>query len=56
MIHCHNLVHEDHDMMVQFAVGDWRVNDPMSSDPPVPDTTPLGSFPPVYRPGYPAGT
>ncbi|TFC77846.1 multicopper oxidase family protein [Cryobacterium cheniae] len=56
MIHCHNLVHEDHDMMVQFAVGDWRVNDPMSSDPPVPDTTPLGSFPPVYRPGFPAGT
>lgn len=56
MIHCHNLVHEDHDMMVQFAVGDWRVNDPISADPPVLDTTPLGSFPPAYRPGYPAGT
>ncbi|HSP52603.1 MAG TPA: multicopper oxidase domain-containing protein [Cryobacterium sp.] len=56
MIHCHNLVHEDHDMMVQFAVGDWRVNDPITTDPAVPDTTPLGSFPPVYRPGYPAGT
>jgi FtsP/CotA-like multicopper oxidase with cupredoxin domain len=23
MVHCHNLVHEDHDMMTQFAVG-WR--------------------------------
>jgi spore coat protein A len=22
MMHCHNLVHEDHDMMVQFRVGD----------------------------------
>src|SRR3712207_7086795 len=21
MIHCHNLVHEDHDMMIQFQVG-----------------------------------
>jgi FtsP/CotA-like multicopper oxidase with cupredoxin domain len=35
MIHCHNLVHEDHDMMTQFAVG-WRPgardpNDPMGS-------------------------
>ncbi len=56
MIHCHNLVHEDHDMMVQFAVGDWRINDPMTADPPVLDTTSLNSFPPAYRPGYPAGT
>jgi FtsP/CotA-like multicopper oxidase with cupredoxin domain len=22
MMHCHNLVHEDHDMMIQFSVGD----------------------------------
>ena len=22
MMHCHNLVHEDHDMMMQFSVGD----------------------------------
>src|SRR3712207_7960017 len=22
MMHCHNLVHEDHDMMTQFEVGD----------------------------------
>jgi spore coat protein A len=56
MIHCHNLVHEDHDMMVQFSVGDLRDNDPINADPPVRDTTPLGSFPPVYRPGFPAGT
>jgi spore coat protein A, manganese oxidase len=35
MLHCHNLVHEDHDMMGQFAVG-WQPgardpNDPMGS-------------------------
>jgi FtsP/CotA-like multicopper oxidase with cupredoxin domain len=30
MIHCHNLVHEDHDMMGQFRVGaDTPDNDPM---------------------------
>ena len=26
MVHCHNLVHEDHDMMVQFNVGDTFAN------------------------------
>jgi FtsP/CotA-like multicopper oxidase with cupredoxin domain len=26
MVHCHNLVHEDHDMMTQFAVG-WKPGD-----------------------------
>lgn len=56
MIHCHNLVHEDHDMMIQFAVGDYRVNDPITSDVPVVDSTPMGSYPPVYRPELPAGT
>ena len=56
MMHCHNLVHEDHDMMVQFSVGDYRNNDPITSDPSVPDPLPLDSFPPVYRPGYRAGT
>ncbi|TFD07461.1 multicopper oxidase family protein [Cryobacterium sp. TMT1-66-1] len=56
MVHCHNLVHEDHDMMVQFSVGDWRNNDPVSSDYPVVDTTPMNSYPPVYRPGFAAGT
>jgi FtsP/CotA-like multicopper oxidase with cupredoxin domain len=37
MVHCHNLVHEDHDMMHQFAVG-WAPgardpNDPMGAKP-----------------------
>ena len=36
MVHCHNLVHEDHDMMGQFEVGSTRgarrdPNDPMGS-------------------------
>lgn len=56
MIHCHNLVHEDHDMMIQYSVGDYRVNDPITSDVPVVDTTPMGSFSPIYGPGFPAGT
>ena len=29
MLHCHNLAHEDHDMMIQYAVG-WR---PGQADP-----------------------
>jgi spore coat protein A, manganese oxidase len=32
MMHCHNLVHEDHDMMVQFEVGDGG-DDPINADP-----------------------
>ena len=32
MIHCHNLSHEDHDMMQQFAVG-WKPGDPDLNDP-----------------------
>jgi Multicopper oxidase len=32
MMHCHNLVHEDHDMMVQFEVGDGG-DDPIDADP-----------------------
>jgi spore coat protein A, manganese oxidase len=37
MVHCHNLPHEDHDMMVQFAVG-WKPgqrdrNHPIDADP-----------------------
>jgi spore coat protein A, manganese oxidase len=31
MMHCHNLVHEDHDMMVQFEVGDGG-HDPIEAD------------------------
>jgi hypothetical protein len=38
MIHCHNLPHEDHDMMQQFAVGDLKENDPILSAPCKPDT------------------
>jgi FtsP/CotA-like multicopper oxidase with cupredoxin domain len=56
MIHCHNLVHEDHDMMVQFSVGDYRNNDPITSDPAVPDPLPVDAFPPVYQAGFPVGT
>jgi spore coat protein A, manganese oxidase len=32
MIHCHNLPHEDHDMMGQFSVG-YDPNDPDPNDP-----------------------
>jgi FtsP/CotA-like multicopper oxidase with cupredoxin domain len=32
MVHCHNLAHEDHDMMVQYAVG-WRPGQPDPNDP-----------------------
>jgi len=32
MVHCHNLVHEDHDMMTQFAVG-WKPGEPDDHDP-----------------------
>ncbi|WP_108249531.1 multicopper oxidase family protein [Planctomonas deserti] len=37
MVHCHNLPHEDHDMMAQFSVGykagDYDANDPIKADP-----------------------
>jgi FtsP/CotA-like multicopper oxidase with cupredoxin domain len=33
MMHCHNLVHEDHDMMVQFEVGTGG-DDPIEGDRP----------------------
>jgi FtsP/CotA-like multicopper oxidase with cupredoxin domain len=37
MIHCHNLPHEDHDMMTQFRVGEDRPdNDPMTAARAVP--------------------
>jgi FtsP/CotA-like multicopper oxidase with cupredoxin domain len=43
MMHCHNLVHEDHDMMGQFEVGAGG-DDPVSADPPrpLPATWPIG--------------
>jgi spore coat protein A, manganese oxidase len=37
MIHCHNLSHEDHDMMFQFQVGHHDIDcDSIKSDPPKP--------------------
>lgn len=32
MMHCHNLSHEDHDMMAQFSVG-LKKGDPDPNDP-----------------------
>ncbi|GEO32310.1 spore coat protein A [Cellulomonas aerilata] len=55
MIHCHNLVHEDHDMMTQFLVGDPDfTNDPhpIYAAPPVKDDLPEDS--PTYL-EYPPG-
>jgi spore coat protein A, manganese oxidase len=44
MMHCHNLPHEDHDMMQQFSVGlkpgEVDVNDPIEADPCKPDDLP----------------
>jgi FtsP/CotA-like multicopper oxidase with cupredoxin domain len=41
MMHCHNLPHEDHDMMHQYSVGlapgDVDPNDPIKAAPPTPD-------------------
>ncbi|MGH3356550.1 MAG: multicopper oxidase family protein [Nocardioidaceae bacterium] len=45
MVHCHNLAHEDHDMMVQFAVG-WKPGQP---DP----HHPIMAARPKVDPGYP---
>jgi FtsP/CotA-like multicopper oxidase with cupredoxin domain len=43
MMHCHNLVHEDHDMMTQFEVGKGG-HDPLSDRAkPLPPEHPLGS-------------
>ena len=43
MIHCHNLVHEDHDMMTQFEVGS---NGPAwASDP----AKPISEAPPLFE-------
>ena len=43
MVHCHNLPHEDHDMMQQFCVGDVDAeedpHDPVRAAPAVPDPT-----------------
>lgn len=46
MLHCHNTVHEDHDMMVAFEVGTGGP-DPVTTDPakPVSDAGPLWTQP-----------
>jgi FtsP/CotA-like multicopper oxidase with cupredoxin domain len=58
MIHCHNLVHEDHDMMTQFRVGtndfDNDPNDPIAAARPEWDDA--GPDDPEYEPAYPLGT
>jgi spore coat protein A len=54
MTHCHNLVHEDSDMMIQFAVGDKMVNDPINADAAV--TEWQAETPATYWPSYPSGT
>lgn len=41
MIHCHNLSHEDHDMMTQFQVGEHDAEcDPINAAPPAYGTPP----------------
>ena len=43
MIHCHNLTHEDHDMMTQYQIGAHDASsDPINTAPPTFDPeTPL---------------
>ncbi|EYR62859.1 bilirubin oxidase [Actinotalea ferrariae CF5-4] len=57
MIHCHNLPHEDHDMMAQFRVGkvpfDADPNHPVLAAPAAWDGGPPDS--PTYEPGFPVG-
>jgi FtsP/CotA-like multicopper oxidase with cupredoxin domain len=53
MIHCHNLPHEDHDMMQQFAVGTVDVNDPIASAPCKPDN---GEYDDGYHDDAPDGS
>jgi FtsP/CotA-like multicopper oxidase with cupredoxin domain len=53
MTHCHNLVHEDNDMMVQFGVGDIANNDPIHADPAGADDQ--DELPTSYGPAFPAG-
>jgi FtsP/CotA-like multicopper oxidase with cupredoxin domain len=47
MMHCHNVVHEDHDMMTNWEVGQGGP-DPVTTAPPKPVTNPL---PPLVKPG-----
>jgi FtsP/CotA-like multicopper oxidase with cupredoxin domain len=43
MVHCHNLPHEDHDMMQQFAVGDVTQYDPIHAHYPQKIRGPVGT-------------
>ncbi len=58
MVHCHNLVHEDHDMMLQFRVGNNDPandpNDPIAAARPTWDTLPPDYV--QYEASYPLGT
>jgi FtsP/CotA-like multicopper oxidase with cupredoxin domain len=54
MVHCHNLIHEDSDMMIQFAVGNVNDNDPIKTDPAKVEFDTDHSA--VYAPSYPLGT
>lgn len=50
MMHCHNIVHEDHDMMTQFEIGQGGL-DPMGDRAKPLPATPLGSTqpPPLFE-------
>ncbi|MGH3354904.1 MAG: multicopper oxidase family protein, partial [Nocardioidaceae bacterium] len=48
MVHCHNLPHEDHDMMVQFAVG-WHPGDPDPNHPTEADPCKVDDLPDDWR-------
>ncbi|WP_448628768.1 multicopper oxidase family protein [Geodermatophilus sp. URMC 64] len=57
MIHCHNLSHEDHDMMFQYQVGDHSIDcDSINSAPPQPLPAPelTGELPADVQPVPPA--
>lgn len=59
MIHCHNLSHEDHDMMVQYQVGHHDIDcDAINSDPPKPLPAPdlVPQLPPAPEPPAPEET
>jgi FtsP/CotA-like multicopper oxidase with cupredoxin domain len=49
MMHCHNLVHEDHDMMTQFQVGQQGCNPCIAPARPLP--APSTFDPPICIPG-----
>lgn len=57
VMHCHNLVHEDHDMMNQFQIqaGATTAAPPTAptSPPPVAEPTPVPTTPGPARPGKP---